>query len=130
MKLLNKKQSGFTLVELVVVVAVIGVLAVIAAPKIIGVATDARKASLAAVASSMTAAMARNYAAHEASTEGAELIDACNDIVNLLDGGMPNGYQQLASGDASVTAGEQQDCYIATISKPVEEHIYFSIGTE
>jgi MSHA pilin protein MshA len=133
MKIFNKKQSGFTLVELVVVVAVIGVLAVIAAPKIIGVASDARKASLAAVASSMTAAMARNYAAHEASSAGVTTsqIAYCSDITKLLEGGVvPSGYSQgSVSGAVDVSDGVRETCYISTTSNPVEHAIFFAIGT-
>jgi prepilin-type N-terminal cleavage/methylation domain-containing protein len=132
MKILNKKQSGFTLVELVVVVAVIGVLAVIAAPKIIGVASDARQASLSAVASSFTAAMARNYAASEASSGTSEKVDNCKDIESLLDGDvLPSGYKFIdASSNVDVSVGKQETCYIFTESNPVLPAMYFSIGTD
>jgi prepilin-type N-terminal cleavage/methylation domain-containing protein len=135
MKILNKKQSGFTLVELVVVVAVIGVLAVIAAPKIVGVASDARDASLAAVASSMTAAMARNYAASEVSTGGFAVIGNCNQVGQVMSGEvMPNGYTVSSagavSGDASVGFGKQKKCYVYTDDSQSDVHIFFAIGTD
>ena len=133
MKILNKKQSGFTLVELVVVVAVVGVLAVIAAPKIVGVADDARNASLIAVTGMMTAASARNYAAREASADGITTfaIDHCTDINILLDGDvLPNGYNQNTSNDTSIDVGKQVGCYISTESNPVKHHIFYGIGTD
>jgi prepilin-type N-terminal cleavage/methylation domain-containing protein len=152
MKILNKKQSGFTLVELVVVVAVIGVLAVIAAPKIVGVATDARNASLKAVASSMSAAMARNYAAREADSDDGNQVGKCGDVASLMDGGvLPVGYQfadyATSSNDASrdsgasamgttssdaavtITNAEQISCYISTTNNPMLSHVFYGIGT-
>jgi prepilin-type N-terminal cleavage/methylation domain-containing protein len=152
MKILNKKQSGFTLVELVVVVAVIGVLAVIAAPKIVGVATDARTASLAAVASSMTAAMARNYAAMEGDASDGSQIGKCGDVVKVMDGGkLPAGYKfsdyAATSNDASgsnngsaaddatsdaataITNGKQVACFISTTNNPMLSHLFYGIGT-
>ncbi|EAS63651.1 type II secretion system GspH family protein [Photobacterium angustum] len=41
-----KRQGGFTLIELVVVIVILGILAVTAAPKFMNLQNDARKASL------------------------------------------------------------------------------------
>ena len=41
-----KKQNGFTLIELVVVIIILGILAVTAAPKFINLQSDARETSL------------------------------------------------------------------------------------
>ena len=88
MKIFNKNQHGFTLVELVVVVAVVGVLAVVATPKIVGVASDAKSASLKAVAGALESASASNYAAY--STTGianATSVLNCKTAGTLLSGG-------------------------------------------
>ncbi len=53
---MNRKQQGFTLIELVVVIGILGILAVTAAPKFINLQADARTATLEAIKASMQTA--------------------------------------------------------------------------
>ena len=57
-----QKQSGFTLIELVVVIIVLGILAVTAAPKFIDLQNDARAATLEGVKASIQGANSMVFA--------------------------------------------------------------------
>lgn len=59
---MNKQQSGFTLIELVMVIVVLGILAATALPKFVNLGTDARIAAMKAVEGSMRSANAMIYA--------------------------------------------------------------------
>lgn len=55
MKIINKTQQGFTLVELIIVIVILGILAVTAAPRFLNFTGDAREAVLQSVSGAIKA---------------------------------------------------------------------------
>ena len=58
----RKKQTGFTIIELVIVIVILGILAAIALPKYVDLQIDARKAKLNGAAGAMSSAIAMSHA--------------------------------------------------------------------
>ena len=56
-----KRNAGFTLIELIIVIVILGILAVTAAPKFINLQNDARKSTVTAMAGSVKSAAAMTY---------------------------------------------------------------------
>lgn len=74
-----KRQGGFTLIELVVVIVILGILAVTAAPKFLNLQSDARASSLQGLKGAMTGAAGIVY--------GKSAIDGVETLVNITGDG-------------------------------------------
>lgn len=98
---MKTRQSGFTLIELVMVIVLIGVLAAIAVPKFVDLSGDAKQAAVDGVAGALSSAAAINYASRKANVANGVAVDNCDDIGPLLQGGLPTGYTVTAAAIAA-----------------------------
>lgn len=86
---MSRQQSGFTLVELVIVIVLLGLLAASALPRFSNLTQDARKASLSGLAGSLRSAATIAHATYLAKGQASN-ADVSLDGVNIaMSGGWP-----------------------------------------
>ncbi len=103
---MKTQQSGFTLIELVIVIVILGILAVTALPRFVDLTDDAEKAAIEGVAGAINGGNSINYATYLARRTVTDGSVATTGVLDTSGGcALATAASLMGPGSVDVTSG-------------------------